>query len=65
MNKEPTDTLVLGENLNKTMLVSGKDWSQSFNSDGVFEEWSAIKQRMGAYWSDPEKLQPQLIESLL
>lgn len=38
MTTEPTDTLVVGEDLNKTMIVSEEGYQSSYNAQSVFEE---------------------------
>lgn len=38
ITSRPTNTLVVGENLNQTMITSDKDYAASYNAHGVFEE---------------------------
>ncbi|KAL9024063.1 MAG: hypothetical protein Q9196_006789, partial [Gyalolechia fulgens] len=38
INSKPTDTLVLGEELNRTMAISDEDYRESYNAQSVFEE---------------------------
>ncbi|KAL8726391.1 MAG: hypothetical protein Q9166_006742 [cf. Caloplaca sp. 2 TL-2023] len=44
---EPTDTLVVGEELNKTMTVSDEDYQGSYNAQGVFEKMEVTHERYG------------------
>ena len=37
MTTKPTDTLVIGEDLNKTMIVSYEDYEKSYNAQSAFE----------------------------
>ena len=37
ISMKPTDTLVIGEALNKTMLISNEDYEASDNAHGIFE----------------------------
>ena len=38
IDTEPTGTIVIGEDLNKTMAVSHEDYEASYNAQGVFEK---------------------------
>ena len=44
---EPTDTLVLGEELNKTIIVSHEDYEASYNAHGVFEKMEVTHETYG------------------
>ncbi|KAI4242550.1 MAG: hypothetical protein L6R40_003931 [Gallowayella cf. fulva] len=44
---EPTDTLVVGEELNHTMVVSNEDYQGSYNAQGVFEKMEDTNERYG------------------
>ncbi|MCJ1265028.1 hypothetical protein MMC22_004903 [Lobaria immixta] len=47
MTTEPTDTLVMGESLNKTMIVPYEDYEASYNAQGVFEEMEENHEKYG------------------
>ncbi|KAL8733938.1 MAG: hypothetical protein Q9181_003389 [Wetmoreana brouardii] len=50
---KPTDTLVAGEDLNKTMIVSDEDHQASYNAQSVFEEMERNHETYGCVstWS--------------
>ena len=43
----PTDTLIIGEVLNKTMIISNEDYEASYNAHGVFEKMEATHETYG------------------
>lgn len=43
----PTVTLVLGEDLNKTMVISHEDYEASHNAHGVFEKMEVTHETYG------------------
>ncbi|KAL8977836.1 MAG: hypothetical protein Q9205_006444 [Flavoplaca limonia] len=43
----PSDTLVVGEDLNRTMLVSAEDYQGSYNAQDVFERMERNHERYG------------------
>ena len=43
----PIDTLVIGEDLNRTMLVSAEDYQASYNAQDVFERMEINHERYG------------------
>lgn len=47
MGTDPTDTLVINEELDKTMFVSQEDYEGSYNAQGVFEEMEGNHERYG------------------
>ena len=47
MTTKPTDTLVIGEALNKTMIVSHEDYEASYNAQGVFEKMEDNHEKYG------------------
>ena len=47
ITKEPTDTLVIGEDLNKTMIVSPEDYEASYNAESVFEKMEVTHETYG------------------
>ena len=50
---EPTNTLVIGEELNKTMIISHEDYEASYNAHGVFEKMEVTHETYGCVpaWS--------------
>lgn len=50
---KPTTTLVIGEELNKTMIVSHEDYQASYNAHGVFEKMEINHEKYGCVqtWS--------------
>lgn len=44
---EPTDTLVVGEDLNRTMTISHEDYEASYNAHGVFEKMEITHETYG------------------
>ena len=50
---EPTDMLVIGEELNKTMIISHEDYEASYNAHGVFEKMEITHETYGcvSVWS--------------
>ena len=44
---EPTDTLVIGGDLNKTMIISHEDYEASHNAHGVFEKMEVTHETYG------------------
>lgn len=44
---EPTDTLVIGEKLSKTMVISHEDYTSSYNAHGVFEKMEVTHETYG------------------
>lgn len=53
MTMEPRDTLVVGEDLNKTMLISDGDYRASYNAQGLFERMEVHHETYGCVspWS--------------
>lgn len=47
MTTKPTDTLVIGQDLNKTMIVSHEDYEASYNAQGVFEKMEDNHEKYG------------------
>ena len=50
---EPTDTLVVSEDLNKSMIISDEDFEASYNVHGLFEEMESNHETYGCVsaWS--------------
>lgn len=44
---EPTETLVVGEELNQTMLVSDEDYEMSYNAQAIFEKMEVNHETYG------------------
>ena len=53
MSAEPTDTLVVGEDLNRTMIISDEDYEGSYNAQKVFEEMEDSHSRYGCVSAQP------------
>ena len=53
MIMEPSDTLVVGEELNRTMIVSDEDYQGSYNAHDAFEEMEGHHETYGCVstWS--------------
>lgn len=47
---KPTETLVVGEDLNKTMIVSDEDYKASYNAHGAFEKMERNHETYGFVW---------------
>ena len=47
MTTEPTETLVVGENLNQTMIISDEDYESSYNAQGMFEKMETNHETYG------------------